>query len=171
MKKLIMIIPFILGYNSVQHSEVEPIVEIKTKDIVVDVTPPNVVDSLDLTPLVNAMIMVESAGNDSAYNHSEKAVGCLQIRPIMLRECNRILALNKSNVRYNLSDRWNRGKSIEIFYIVSNYHHKEGVYEEIARAWNGGPKWSEKSGTERYWNKVQNKLKEDEYSNHRLSEV
>jgi len=171
MRKLIMIIPFMLGYNTVQQPVVEPMVELNVKDVVVDVTPPNVVDSLDLTPLVNAMIMVESSGNDSAYNHSERAVGCLQIRPIMLKECNRILRLSNSDVRYNLSDRWDRGKSIEIFYIVSNYHHKEGVYEEIARAWNGGPKWSEKSGTKRYWNKVQNKLKEDEHSNHRFTEV
>ena len=41
---------------------------------------------LDINPLIDAMILVESSGNDSAYCKSEEAVGCLQMRPIMLHE-------------------------------------------------------------------------------------
>ena len=40
MRKLILIIPFMLGYNTVQQPVVEPMVEINVKDVVVDVTPP-----------------------------------------------------------------------------------------------------------------------------------
>jgi len=123
---------------------------------------------LDINPLISAMILVESGGNDSAYCKSEEAVGCLQIRPIMLRECNRILKLKKSSKRYTLVDRWDRVKSIEIFHIVNQHHNKIGTYEAIARSWNGGPKWAKKSNTKRYWRKVKRQIKklvkEDEYS-------
>ena len=110
---------------------------------------------LKIKPLIEAMILVESGGNDSAYCKKEEAVGCLQIRPIMLKECNRVLELQ----RYKLHDRWSREKSIEIFHIINQFHNKEATHEEIARFWNGGPKWSDKSGTKRYWSKVKRKLK------------
>ena len=74
---------------------------------------------LKIEPLIEAMILVESEGNDSAYCKKEEAVGCLQIRPIMLKECNRVLELQNSNKRYKLHDRWSREKSIEIFHIIN----------------------------------------------------
>jgi hypothetical protein len=40
---------------------------------------------------VAAVIQVESRGNENAYCRKEDAVGCLQIRPIMVREVNRVL--------------------------------------------------------------------------------
>ena len=76
---------------------------------------PNIYE-LKIKPLIEAMILVESGGNDSAYCKKEEAVGCLQIRPIMLKECNRVLELQNSNKRYKLHDRWSREKSIEIFH-------------------------------------------------------
>ena len=158
MRKLIMIIPFMLGYNTVQQPVVEPMVELNVKDVVVDVTPPNVVDSLDLTPLVNAMIMVESSGNDSAYNHSERAVGCLQIRPIMVREVNRILKKTGQDERYDMEDRWDREKSLDMFHIWREYHHPNSDDEVIARNWNGGPNGFNKESTLKYWKKVRGRL-------------
>jgi hypothetical protein len=119
---------------------------------------PNIYE-LKIKPLIEALILVESGGNDSAYCKKEEAVGCLQIRPIMLKECNRVLELQNSNKRYKLRDRWSREKSIEIFHIINQFHNKEATHEEIARFWNGGPKWSDKSGTKRYWSKVKRKLK------------
>ena len=115
--------------------------------------------------------MVESEGNDSAYSKKEEAVGCLQIRPIMVREVNRILEIQKSDLEYTLEDRWSREKSIEMFHIVNGYHNKNSTYEEIARAWNGGPNWFKKGLTKRYWKRVQKQLKKqkkDERSNTRL---
>ena len=53
------------------------------------------VDTLsDWDRLVNAIIYVESRGNDSAIGDRGKAVGCLQIHPICVREVNRILRKN-----------------------------------------------------------------------------
>ena len=118
-------------------------------------TPPRVLHQKNITTLVDALIMVESSGNPNAYCKKEKAVGCLQIRPIMLREVNRILRKQKSTKRFSLEDRWDCGLSKEMFYIWENYHHKISNDEMIARNWNGGPRGYKKQSTEHYWNKVQ----------------
>lgn len=105
--------------------------------------------------LVDALIMVESAGNPKAFNKKENACGCLQIRPIMLREVNRILRKQDSEQRFTKEDRWDCGKSKEMFYIWRNFHHENSSDEVIARNWNGGPRGYKKQSTEHYWHKVQ----------------
>lgn len=119
---------------------VEPIKHIEPEPIKVDV--------------VEGMIYVESRGNDSAYNASEDAVGCLQIRPIMVREVNRILRKQNDTLRFELEDRWDRNKSLEMFHIWREYHHPNSSDEVIARNWNGGPRGYEKESTIKYWRKV-----------------
>ena len=99
--------------------------------------------------------MVESAGNPNAFNKKENACGCLQIRPVMVREVNRILRKQKSKQRFTKEDRWDCGLSKEMFYIWRNYHHKISNDEIIARNWNGGPRGYNKQSTEHYWHKVQ----------------
>jgi len=181
MRKLILLIPFVVGFTSTSEYHTErPIIKLQPKEIEIEevVPKPDLVEVksvVDLAPLIEAMIWVESRDNDSAYNKREDAVGCLQIRPIMLRECNRILELQNVEKRYTLEDRWSRTKSVQIFYVVNNYHHENATYEEIARAWNGGPNWAQKGGTKRYWNKVQRQLKKqskkDERSDNRFTEI
>jgi len=105
--------------------------------------------------LVDALILVESAGSSYAFNEKENACGCLQIRPIMLREVNRILRKQNNDKRFTKEDRWSCGLSQEMFYIWRNYHHKNSSDEVIARNWNGGPRGYKKQSTEHYWNKVQ----------------
>ena len=100
---------------------------------------------------VNAVIYVESKGNDSAYCAKEKAIGCLQIRPIMIAEINRI----QKKVIYKHSDAWNRAKSIEIFNTIA----KNESYENIARKWNAGYYGDKKTSTLKYWAKVKKRLK------------
>jgi len=109
-------------------------------------------------PITNAMIMVESAGNDSAYNSKEEAVGCLQIRPIMVREVNRILKKTGEDYRFEMEDRWNREKSLEMFHVWREYHHPNSTDEVIARNWNGGPNGFNKESTLKYWKKVKGRL-------------
>jgi len=101
--------------------------------------------------LVEAIIWVESRGDTLAYNKSEEALGCLQIRPIMLREVNRILGYNK----FKLSDRTSRSKSIEMFNVIRG-HINNPTDERIARTWNGGYNYGE--STLKYWNKVKSRL-------------
>ena len=112
--------------------------------------------------LIEALIEVESLGNDSAIGDrhliGEEAVGALQIRPIMVREVNRILRLKGSKIRYTRKDRFTRKKSIEMFLIWKEFHHKDSDFEKIARNWNGGPAGFKKSRTEGYWLKVEAEL-------------
>ena len=111
--------------------------------------------------LVNALIQVESNGNDSCIGDRHliiPSVGCLQIRPIMVREVNRILKLLGENQHYKNKDRYSREKSIEMFNIWKNYHHKNDSDEVIARCWNGGPKGWKRKSTLKYWSKVKKQL-------------
>jgi hypothetical protein len=103
--------------------------------------------------LIDAIIHVESRGNVKAYNSKEDAVGCLQIRPIMLREVNRLLGWNK----YTLADRWSKEKSIEMFNVIRD-HTKNPTDEILARNWNGGWNGYRKPSTLKYWNKVKAQL-------------
>jgi hypothetical protein len=99
--------------------------------------------------------MVESSGNPKAFNKKENACGCLQIRPIMLREVNQILRKQGLEKRFTKEDRWDCGKSKEMFYIWRNFYHENSSDEVIARNWNGGPRGYKKQSTEHYWHKVQ----------------
>jgi len=112
--------------------------------------------------LIDALIHVESRGNDSAVGDrhlvGNEAVGALQIRPIMVREVNRILKIQKSDKRFKLSDRWDREKTIEMFLVWKNFHHKDSDFEKVARTWNGGPRGYKNPRTEKYWKKVQQEL-------------
>ena len=159
MKKVLLLslLPVFISSNSTEinyEREIEqPIMELDRKDI------PDVITDADL---VTALIFVESRGNDSAVGDrhlvGNEAIGALQIRPIMVREVNRILKIQKIDKRYKLKDRFDRAKSIEMFYIWKNYHHKDSEPEVIARNWNGGPKGYKVSRTEKYWLKVEKQL-------------
>ena len=107
--------------------------------------------------IISALMYVESSNNDSAYNASEDAVGCLQIRQTMVDDVNRILKRNNRNVRFTYEDRWCRYKSINMFKVYCK-HYNLITAEEIARCWNGGPRGMNNPATVIYWNKVQNRI-------------
>lgn len=149
-------IPALTSVNPVEPLEVyyeESIIKLEPKDVQL---------ALSERDLVSALILVESRGNDSAIGDRHivggEAVGALQIRPIMVREVNRILKIQKSDKRFKLKDRFDRDKTLEMFYIWKNYHHKDSDFEKIARNWNGGPKGYNNPRTEKYWAKVQKEL-------------
>jgi len=153
---MLLVAPVFISTYTVEPLEIcyeETIVELEPKDV------PVVISERDL---VSALILVESRGNDSAIGDrhlvGNEAVGALQIRPIMVREVNRILKIQKSDKRYKLRDRFDREKTIEMFMIWKNFHHKDSDFEKIARNWNGGPSGYKKSRTEKYWVKVQKEL-------------
>ena len=108
--------------------------------------------------LVDAIIYVESRNNPYAWNKSEDACGVLQIRPIMIKDVNRILSKKNIPKVYTLKDRWNKTKSIEIFYIIQEYYSPNGTPERVARVWNGGPNGYKKPQTLAYWHKVKEQL-------------
>jgi hypothetical protein len=111
--------------------------------------------------LVEALIFVESRGREDAIGDTHlgaPSIGVLQIRPIMVREVNRILKKKGSKMRFKLQDRFDRGKSIWMFMIWKDYHHPTDGFEKIARNWNGGPNGYRFKRTEPYWAKVKKEL-------------
>lgn len=110
---------------------------------------------------VNAIIAVESGGNNLAYNKSENAIGCLQIRKACFLDAqqwnnqnNNILGLATNKH----SDCTNRLVSIKVFNAYINRYNAK-TPEEMARLWNSGPNWQKKKSlTNNYWNKVKNNL-------------
>ena len=135
--------------------------------VIEDTISPEIVSSKTQTDweiFVEAVIQVESGGNDSAYNKKEKAAGCLQIRPIMVREVNRVLRKNDIMFSYTMEDRWNREMSIEMFDIMAEQVEccldltQMEFFEIVARKWNGGPRGHKKKSTQAYWERIKNQL-------------
>jgi len=109
--------------------------------------------------LIEAMAFIESGGNPNAIgdlNLGTPSIGLLQIRPIMVREVNRILKNQGLEKRFRNKDRKDSTKSIEMFNIWADTYHLNSSYEKMARNWNGGPKGYRKTATSYYWFKISN---------------
>jgi hypothetical protein len=137
-------------------------IKICYEETIIELEPKNIQPIIKDGDLLTALIFVESRGNDSAIGDrhlvGNEAVGVLQIRPIMVREVNRICKRIGSHQRFTLKDRFDRDKSIHMFMIWREFHHKDSSPEKIARNWNGGPKGYRSSKTEKYWLKIQKQL-------------
>ena len=158
MLSIIILASPILFSGGTEVLGVQDSIELSVKSIT-PIAKPHVLNESDL---IKAIIQVESGGNDSAIGDrhlvGNEAVGALQLRPVMVREVNRILKIQKSDKRFKRKDRYSREKSIEMFMIWKNFHHSDGNFEKIARNWNGGPNGFMKSRTVKYWVKVQKEL-------------
>lgn len=112
--------------------------------------------SFDWTPVIEAIIEVESEGNANARSGS--SCGAMQITPVMVRECNIILKRRKSKRRFMLSDRFSVAKSKEMFILFQSYHNPSNDIEKAIRSWNGGPRYSMRR-TQNYYEKVKRAMK------------
>ena len=111
--------------------------------------------AFDWTPVMDAIIKVESEGNTRAK--SGNSVGAMQITPILVAECNQILKRRKSTKRFKLSDRFSVAKSKEMFLLIQSAYNPLNSIEKAIRAWNGGLRYSVKC-TQRYFEKVMNAM-------------
>lgn len=111
--------------------------------------------------LIEAIIWVESGGDEGAVGQDGE-LGCLQIRPIMVEEVNRILENSgKFYDPYDLEDRLDRHMSVQMFRAYSIYwatHYDDWSFEGITRRWNGGPRGHLKKSTKLYWDAVLRRL-------------
>ena len=111
-------------------------------------------ETLDLFQAVGEF---ESNSNPLAYNEKEKAAGIVQIRPICVVDCNRIVGYE----RWSLDDRYDPVASFEMFKTYTAYytnHYNLTGQEAAARIWNGGPTGWRKESTKPYWEKVKKEL-------------
>ena len=105
---------------------------------------------------MDAIIQVESEGNPKAV--SGKSVGAMQITPILVKDCNKILKKQKSKKQYTMADRYSVSKSKEMFLIIQKYYNPENNVEKAIRMWNGGIEYSIRS-TNKYYKKVLAQMK------------
>jgi len=160
-KNIIMVLPFALTLTGSESNYKEDI-EVMDNPIIDIIEPEdNLINGKidNREELIEAMAFVESGGNPATIgdiNLGTPSVGLLQIRPIMVREVNRILRKQGLDKRFKNSDRKSGDKSIEMFNIWADAYHLKSSYEKMARNWNGGPKGYKKSATAHYWKKVQN---------------
>jgi len=99
--------------------------------------------------IIEKIIQIESEGNPNAIGDNGSAIGILQIRPIMIKEVNRLLG----EQRYSLDDRWCPDTSIEIFKDYQNIVNPDWDEEIAARRWNGGIRGENNPKTEKYYTK------------------
>ena len=110
----------------------------------------------DWSRVLNAIAYVESKHNPKAVCGDQ--VGLLQIRPIMVKDCNRILEKRGSAKRYTLRDRYNPVKSREMFILYQSHYNPKGSVERAIRLWNGGSRYSVRA-TQKYYQKVRRAMK------------
>ena len=113
-------------------------------------------EQFDWTPVIEAIILVESEGNPNAV--SGNSVGAMQITPIAVKECNIILESRGSKLRYTLADRYDVAKSKEMFLLIQSKYNTTNNIEKAIRSWNGGPHYSVRA-TNRYYQKVLRRMK------------
>lgn len=103
----------------------------------------------DYTDLINAIIQVESKGDEKAKSPNGQCCGILQITSILVKEVNNIVGYK----RYSLDDRFSKEKSIEMFYILQNRHNPSHNIRKAISLWNGG-EWYYKKVMTYYNNKT-----------------
>ena len=79
-----------------------------------------------------ALIWVESRGDSKAVG-SKNDVGVLQITPILVEDCNRLL----KNEGFTLEDRLDSLKSVEMFNIIQDHYNPQHDYHLALKIWNG----------------------------------
>jgi hypothetical protein len=124
--------------------------------------------AVTVTDVIMAIEKVESNQNAYAINEKENALGCLQIRPIMIADYNRITGENlPHDVAYNRA----------MAYIIAQeifFHYMKGIEKpnakHLAFCWNaGGSAWRYvddpnygkphvRKNLEIYWQKVKKHL-------------
>lgn len=95
--------------------------------------------------LIQAIIYIESKGNAAARN--KDCLGILQLRPIYVKQVNKIVGYNK----FKYEDRLNPTKSIEMFNIYQNFFNKKKLIKKAIMLHNN---------SHNYYIKVMNKFKE-----------
>lgn len=85
----------------------------------------------DWDAFTRALIWVESRGNSNAVGKLDD-IGILQIRPIIVEDCNRILGYE----RFTLTDRLDSLKSVEMFNIIQDHYNPQHDLHFALKIWN-----------------------------------
>ena len=96
----------------------------------------------NLLALISALAMIESGNNPKAVNGD--CVGCLQLRPVFVKDCNRIAGANK----WRMADRMNPRQSRVMALLWLDHYARPGMtVRDLALVFKVGPtRWREKTG-------------------------
>ena len=106
-----------------------------------------IIPGIDYKRLFSAFVYVESRGDNKAVGDNGKAVGCLQMWPIMVDEVNRLIGKDL----FNYKDRLNRERSYYMFIIIMNKNKIQTV-DDAVRIWN--PKYRGSKYRDAYRNRL-----------------
>ena len=113
-------------------------------------------------PYIESIIHVESKGNPNAVSKCGKCVGAMQIKTIIVDDCNEYLKMIGSKKRYTYKDRYNIEKSKEMFLLYQKRYNKSNDIEKGIRIWNGGCNYKKNqkliTQSSNYYKKVMNHL-------------
>ena len=95
-----------------------------------------------LKDVINTLCLVESDNNPKAIGDFGEAHGVLQIHPVMVKECNRLLGRDE----FTLADRFNAKRSkymatVFLSHQITRHKKYKGTYPDeltLANAWNKG---------------------------------
>lgn len=116
-------------------------------------------EEFDWNPVIDAIIEIESRGNERARNGIY--VGVLQISPVLVRECNNILKSRGDSRRFTLNDRLSREKSKEMFVVIMSRFNPENDIDKTARIWKMGIHYTIK-GSQQFVNRVRSIMKRNQ---------
>jgi len=102
--------------------------------------------------VIEVIIEIESKGDVNAISPCGNCVGPMQIKKIVVDDCNEYLKIKKINKTYSYEDRWNLQKSKEMFVLIQQRYNKTKNIEKAVRIWNGGCCYNKKN-TEKYFNR------------------
>jgi len=109
-----------------------------------------------LSLATTAMWQVESGGRrHPPAGDGGRAVGPLQIWPIRVADCNRIVGSD----RWTLADRESLDESVAMFVTSCLYYWPRGTIEQWCRHWNGSPtRGPSQQSTITYWQRCRKEL-------------
>lgn len=128
----------------------------EVSDTIVVYKDTSIVYKSDWEAFTEALIWVESKGDERALGKKDD-IGVLQITPILLQDCNRIVGYEK----YYLNDRYDREKSIEMFNLIQSHYNPQKDFHWALKLWNSGAPLS-------YHRKVMDKFNEIKNDNERF---
>ena len=112
----------------------------------------------ELRPFLDALIQVESGGDNNAVGDRGKALGCLQIWAVYHADAVEYVPALGGSYR-DVTDRV-YAERVVVAYLLryARMAVAERNYEVMARIHNGGPRGASKKATEPYWTKVRKEM-------------
>lgn len=116
---------------------------------------PKAKTAVNWQPLINAIIQVESRGNDRAVSKDGSCVGPMQIKMIAVKDCNEYLKSKGEKRRFTSNDRYSRTKSAQMFQLIMERYNKSNSIQTACFIWNQGIGYKKRMNKARvYYNKV-----------------